>query len=564
MALNPTTPGVYIQEISTLPPSVVAVPTSVPVFIGYTQFGKKATPMSPVRIESLLEFEQIFGGPFVELYTAGVTNTATTVAPTSSFSQYTLYRNLQMFYGNGGGVCYVASVGNYTDSILSAQLMLGIDKAEEADEITLLVIPEAITSTFSDSDIRNVNNKMLSHCAKMQDRFAILDVPIATSTIAGDAANFRDDLVGIDNLKYGASYYPPIKTTFSRPFSLTTTVISDTRTAPIWTDSASGPYNNLFSVLNGKASWARIDVGSIAAGDSLTINGVSFTEGIDFVLATALDGLRNAINNNSTVNSAVVAISAGQAPGIIAVLARNGATASASFIISSANIIVDPAVPGSNAGTPNIIDTELFNSINALLEANKLVLHPSSTMAGIYSRVDNAVGVWKAPANVGVNLLESLTVNVTNQAQGELNVDAAAGKSINALRNFVGRGPLVWGARTLDGNSNEWRYVNVRRLFIMAEESCKKASEFVVFEPNDKNTWNRVKGTIGNFLTSLWRDGALTGDKPEQAFFVKVGLNETMTAQDILEGKMIVEIGMAAVRPAEFIILRFMHKLQES
>lgn len=98
----------------------------------------------------------------------------------------------------------------------------------------------------------------------------------------------------------------------------------------------------------------------------------------------------------------------------------------------------------------------------------------------------------------------------------------------------------------------------------MVEESSKKASEFVVFEPNDKNTWNRVKGTIGNFLTTLWRDGALTGDKPEQAFFVKVGLNETMTAQDILEGKMIVQIGLAAVRPAEFIILQFMHKVQEA
>jgi hypothetical protein len=158
----------------------------------------------------------------------------------------------------------------------------------------------------------------------------------------------------------------------------------------------------------------------------------------------------------------------------------------------------------------------------------------------------------------------SLSVILTEEDQAYLNVDAGSGKSIDAIRNFTGRGILVWGARTLDGNSNEWRYINVRRLFIMAEESCKKATEFVVFEPNDKNTWIRVKGMISNFLTGLWRDGALAGDKPDQAFFVRVGIGETMTAQDILEGKMIVVIGMAAVRPAEFIILQFEHKLQEA
>ena len=104
----------------------------------------------------------------------------------------------------------------------------------------------------------------------------------------------------------------------------------------------------------------------------------------------------------------------------------------------------------------------------------------------------------------------------------------------------------------------------VRRLYIFIEESVKKATEFVVFEPNDANTWLRVKTMIENFLILLWRDGALAGAKPDEAFFVKVGLGQTMTSLDILEGRMNVEIGMAAVRPAEFIILKFSHKLQES
>jgi hypothetical protein len=135
---------------------------------------------------------------------------------------------------------------------------------------------------------------------------------------------------------------------------------------------------------------------------------------------------------------------------------------------------------------------------------------------------------------------------------------------VNAIRSFKDRGILVWGARTLAGNDNEWRYVPVRRLFITIEESIKNATEFVVFEPNDRNTWVRVRAMIQNYLTGLWRQGALAGSKPEDAFFVNVGLGETMTAQDILEGKLIVEVGIAAVRPAEFIILNFSHKLQES
>ena len=143
-------------------------------------------------------------------------------------------------------------------------------------------------------------------------------------------------------------------------------------------------------------------------------------------------------------------------------------------------------------------------------------------------------------------------------------MDAVAGKSVNAIRYFTGKGTLVFGARTLAGNDNEWRYVPVRRFFNMVEESCKKSTESFVFEPNDAGTWVKVQGMIENFLTVLWRQGALQGAKPEHAFYVAVGLGKTMTSLDILEGRMIVEIGMAVVRPAEFIILRFSHKLAES
>jgi phage tail sheath protein FI len=200
----------------------------------------------------------------------------------------------------------------------------------------------------------------------------------------------------------------------------------------------------------------------------------------------------------------------------------------------------------------------------AAISALGCKLPPSSSIAGIYADTDFKRGVWKAPANVSVNAVTRPTIQFTNVEQDQMNVDVTAGKSVNAIRPFIGKGTLVWGARTLAGNDNEWRYINVRRLFIFVEESVKKATEQFVFEANDANTWVKVQGMIENFLTTQWRQGALQGVKPEHAFYVAVGLGKTMTPLDILEGRMIVEIGMAAVRPAEFIILRFSHKMAES
>jgi hypothetical protein len=227
---------------------------------------------------------------------------------------------------------------------------------------------------------------------------------------------------------------------------------------------------------------------------------------------------------------------------------------------------------GGSSGTLNTktladaesIDNEAYNAIKAELDKVRVDLPPSSAMAGIYARVDGDRGVWKAPANVSVKYVVKPTQKINNDLNGRLNIDTTAGKSINAIRSFTGKGVIVWGARTLAGNDNEWRYVSVRRFFNMVEESVKKATEQFVFEPNDANTWVKVKAMIENFLINQWKAGALAGSKAEDAFYVRVGLNQTMTAQEILEGVMNVEIGMAVVRPAEFIVLKFSHKMQES
>jgi len=194
-----------------------------------------------------------------------------------------------------------------------------------------------------------------------------------------------------------------------------------------------------------------------------------------------------------------------------------------------------------------------------LLDAN--VLPPSGGIAGVMTMVDNNQGVWKAPANTSINGAVSLPISLTSQEQEGLNVDAVSGKSINAIRFFTGRGILIWGARTLDGNSNEWRYISVRRTLIFIEQSCQLTLKSYGFAPNENTTWLAIKKSIINFLTSIWKDGGMAGSTTKNAFYVRCGLGETMTANDVLQGNMIVEIGVAVVRPAEFIVLQINQRM---
>jgi phage tail sheath protein FI len=188
---------------------------------------------------------------------------------------------------------------------------------------------------------------------------------------------------------------------------------------------------------------------------------------------------------------------------------------------------------------------------------NRVKIPPSGAVCGIYALTDNTRGVWKAPANETVAGALDLEFDVTHGAQEVLNP-----RGVNVIRRFPGRGIRVWGARTLSSDPL-WKYVNVRRLFIFLESSIYNSTQWVVFEPNDQKLWARVKQTITLFLRSQWREGALLGEKEEEAFTVAVG-RETMTEDDILNGRLIVEIGIAPVRPAEFVIFRIYQKTSEA
>ena len=205
-----------------------------------------------------------------------------------------------------------------------------------------------------------------------------------------------------------------------------------------------------------------------------------------------------------------------------------------------------------------------YKQVMTLLQTQINILPPSGAMAGVYTTVDNSRGVWHAPANVTPIGAVGLTLNITDSMQAPLNVDAVSGKSINAIRFFNGQGILVWGARTLDGNSDDWRYVNVRRTVTMIEQSVKLAARAYVFANNDANTWASVKAMIDNFLTNIWKEGALQGATASAAFSVAVGLGTTMTAQDILDGIMKVSVKLVVTHPAEFIIIEVMQEMAKS
>ncbi|ROP62303.1 hypothetical protein EDF81_0788 [Enterobacter sp. BIGb0383] len=174
---------------------------------------------------------------------------------------------------------------------------------------------------------------------------------------------------------------------------------------------------------------------------------------------------------------------------------------------------------------------------------------PSVIAAVAIALTDRTRGVWKAPANVVINGITPL-YPVTDDLQGQF----TQGKALNMIRTFPNVGTVVWGARTLDDSDN-WRYIPVRRLFNMVERDIQKALNKLVFEPNSQPTWQRVKAAVNNYLHGLWKQGALIGNKEEEAWFVEIGKDITMTEDDINQGKMIIKIGLAAVRPAEFIIL---------
>lgn len=621
------TPGVYVVEKNAFPNSVVEVATAVPAFIGYTKFalnGTKSLHKSPWKISSLAEFVQYFGDEpdakfsftetndsksFISLNTTGsfatlkssadayntafakaqaavdsavkaeaaveekedstddqkkeakavtvaatkkltdlsieyvnsvavftgvlaeanvaaadsksitdavkavtaVTDDLTSDAPTKKASDlktasdalvaavavfditkaaakfysvsrtdsYNLYYNMKFFFANGGGPCYIVSVGSYTDDFGRDALLSGIDTLLKEQEPTMVVVPEAVKLDNS-QDCYDIQTAVVKHCGLGMNRIAILDIydgdKERTDPVAGDVVtNFRM-AIGTEFLDYAAAYYP----------WLHTSVVSEN-----------------------EITFKNIDKDNLAD--------------LQTVLKSFSPNLSSFINDmgNADVN-----------------------------VRDTAHKVLYKQSP-------------LYATIVKEMQAEVNLLPPSAAMAGIYTLTDHTKEVWKAPANTGLSNVISTAVNISYAEQEDLNVPMD-GKGVNAIRFFTGEGIKVWGARTLDGNSLDWRYINVRRTMIMLEESIKNAAKAFVFDPNVANTWVIVRSTISNFLNGIWKRGGLAGAVPEDAYSVHIGLGDTMTPDDILEGIMRITVLVAISRPAEYIEITFMQQMQKS
>ena len=193
-----------------------------------------------------------------------------------------------------------------------------------------------------------------------------------------------------------------------------------------------------------------------------------------------------------------------------------------------------------------------IHNIRKLLDQQTVTLPSGGAVAGIYARVDHQRGVWKSPANIPLKAVVRPKIRYSAEDQTPLNVDAATGKSINVIRTFGNKGTLLWGARTLDGNNDDWRYIATRRLFIRIERDLKQIVSAAITQANNSRTWAKVKTAIESYLDQLWQNGALSGAKASDAYFVQVGRGGAMPEQDLS-----IKVGVAVFRPAEFITVTF-------
>jgi phage tail sheath protein FI len=519
------TPGVYITETNAFLPSVVGVETAVPAFIGYTEkavIQGASCLFKPIKITAMAEFEDLFGSPCkrtcqIVPVTAGSDAEFTSggkgyrLQPKSP-APYNLYYSMCLFFANGGGNCYIVSVGNYdSGSIAAADLQKGLTAIRDQFEPTLLVIPEAI-SLSNPNDFASVTQAMLQQCSDLRDRMAILDVWGAGSVTQANIATQLEPVitafqtyVGDNNLSYGAAYFPLLNTSVADNDVVDYTWFDVSQPAP-----------------------------PPASGKTMLQDLLMLEADVLYPPNSLSSAMRNAAHGYIDQ---------------IATLLPDGTSQTAAKILS--------------------LNRQLSNAVPAYAKWQSLILKelnllpPSAAMAGAFTQTDNARGVWSAPANIGLTSTLSPSVNLTDAQQNVLNVPLN-GKAVDVIRYFTGRGPIVWGARTLDGDSSDWRYIQVRRNAIYIETSISKALSQFVFAPNTSQTWIAVIGTISNFLQGVWSQGGLMGNKASDAFSVSCGLGSTMTAQDVLDGYMIVQISLQMIRPAEFIELTFKQQMQGS
>lgn len=560
------TPGVYIAELPAFPPSVVGVATAIPVFVGYTEqatIGGKPVVQKPIPISSLAAYEEVFGKGFSAVfnllevnkqdpevnalsvgsdtdyhddYDFSVLDTSISPPvmryyeltagngfvprpelrtffvgedPAPDQPRFNLYNSMRLFYDNGGADCYVVSAGTYTDTagdVVSVELqplLDGLTAASQQVGPTMIVVPDAV---LLPPDPQDPDKPM----PWVSDDFGKV-----AQAMLKQASTLQDRIAILD--VYGSQY---VRT-------------SDTKGATL--DVVIGKFREYVQdgLSYGAAYFPFLDTTVIPLSDVTYQN---------------IDNTNHALQNilrwqNETLN---------------------GADPARYNLVNGYIDQVDDDLLPAQVTTLNqnlLAALPILKTMELQVIAKSDVLPPSGAMAGVYTRVDNASGVWNAPANVSLASVAKATMKLNSKDQEDLNVPVD-GKAVDALRGFPGRGTVVWGARTLDGNSPDFRYVQVRRTLIYLEQSIKAALDPFVFAPNTGQTWATVVSMVSGFLTGVWSRGGLMGATPKDAFSVACGVGSTMTGTDVLDGYMIVQVTVSLIRPAEFIELTFKQTMQ--
>ena len=520
-----STPGVYINEVNAFPNSVVPIATAVPVFIGYTpraDYEGKSYYNKPVRITSFAEYQAFFA----------LANPAPPADPARQYApQYYL-------------------VAQPSEPEKGAHLSIN------GKFYSVLPDPNTVYYMYNSIRLFYQNGGADAWIISVGPYGAPSGAPLADAGTPLVNANVKlaDLQRALDLLKIELEptiYVCPEATLLSAADNATLTQSMLLQAQELQTTVC------LFDVINGNQP-----------------DPIQYTQDIEaFRNGTGSNGLKYGISYYPFIGTTIMQ------GGEIDFTNLFGGD-----ITKLAPLLDDPSNPNPVAAkiiamieTPPA--TPLTNSQlhGALLNASKTygliikqvmnvanLLPPSGAMAGVYTVNDNTSGVWNSPANTSIVGVASLPIKLTDSQQANLNIDAVSGKSINAIRFFNGQGILVWGARTLDGNSQDWRYVSVRRTMIFLEQSVKLAARAYVFALNNANTWAAVKSMISSFLTDVWKQGGLQGAKPDDAFSVSVGLGSTMTAEDLLNGYMRITVLVAVVRPAEFIEITFQQQMAKS
>ncbi len=521
-----STPGVYINEINAFPDSVVPVATAVPAFIGYTPRADHEGESyfnKPVKITSFAEFQAYFMLPSPPAPADAARQYAPQyylvpqdkepgigayLAIDGTFYSvlpdpntiYYLYNSIRLFFLNGGVDAWVVSVGKYAAA-----------SGKPLDSATApLVNPNVKLADLLGG---------LAQLKRDMEPTMYLCPEATLLSVADNGALMQSMLLQAEELQTTVCLFDVINGNQPDPIQYTQdieTFRDNTGTNGLKYGVAYYPFIGTTVVQSGE-----LDFTNLFGGDTKP-------------LAPLLD-------SPSSPNPVARKI---------------------------LDLIQNP--PAAGAMTQSQLHAALLNAsktyglIIEQIQSVANMLPPSGGMAGVYTVNDNLEGVWNAPANTSIVGAASLPIKLTDSQQANLNVDAVSGKSINAIRFFNGQGILIWGARTLDGNSQDWRYVSVRRTMTFLEQSVKLAARAYVFAPNDANTWAAVNSMIGSFLTDVWKQGGLQGAKPSDAFQVSVGLGSTMTSEDLLNGIMRVSVNVAIVHPAEFIVISFEQEMVKS